>query len=139
MKKVNYMYWSILITYLLLIIGIVSYLLFFKNFISIPLCPILKYSGFYCPACGCTRATISLFHFNILDSIKHNPIVLYFFIGSTLYLIIETISHFSKHTFFEIHKKSISLFWKILIYIGLVILIFNCIITNLASRELLFF
>ena len=123
MKKIKTTYLAILITYILLLIAIVSYMLFLKNFITIPACPILKYLGFYCPACGGTRAVISLYHFHIIDSFLYNPIVIYTFITTTLYLIIETIN--------LIFKKSISLPWKILIYVGLAIFIINWIIQNI--------
>lgn len=129
MKKTNITYLTVLITYIILFIAIVSYLLFLKNFIEIPMCPVYKYLGLYCPACGGTRAVISLFNFHIIDSILYNPIVLYTLITSTFYLIIETIN--------IKFKKSISLPWKILIYIGLAILIINWIIQNLFILHIL--
>ena len=129
MKKANITYLSILITYIILFIAIVSYLLFLKNFIEIPMCPVYKYLGLYCPACGGTRAVISLFHFHIIESILYNPIVLYSILTSTLYLIIETIN--------IKFKKSISLPWKILIYIGLAILVINWITQNLFILHIL--
>lgn len=129
MKKTNITYLTVFITYIILLTAIVSYMLFLKNFIEIPMCPVYKYLGLYCPACGGTRAVISFFHFHIIDSILYNPIVLYTIITSTLYLIIETINF--------ILKKSISLPWKILIYIGLAILVINWITQNLFILHIL--
>ena len=78
MKKCNYVFISILITYILIILGGVIYFSLLKDFFPIPACPIYTHLGIYCPACGGTRAVISLFHFDLISSIMFNPIVIYF-------------------------------------------------------------
>lgn len=123
MKKNNYLFISILITYIILIIGILLYLLFLNKYISIPSCPIYTHFGLYCPACGGTRAVIALFHFDILKSLLYNPIVIYFFFISSLYIIIETIN--------IIFKKKINFPSKICLWLGVAILLINWIIKNI--------
>ena len=123
MKKNNYEYITILITYLVLMLAIVMYITFANNFITIPKCPIYTHFGLYCPACGGTRAIISLFHFNLIESIKYNPVVIYTFITTTIYLIIETINR-------VLHKNKV-VKWNIFIKIGLILLLFNWIIQNI--------
>ncbi len=123
MKEKNYIFISILTTYFILIIGIIIYLSFLNKYISIPACPIYTHFGLYCPACGGTRAVISLFHFDIIQSIKYNPIVIYFFFSTTLYIIIETINY--------IFKKKLHFSWKICLWLGITILLINCIIKNI--------
>lgn len=122
MKKQDYMYFSILATYIILIICLALYLNFLYKYMPIPGCPIYKHFGLYCPACGCTRSVIALLHFNIKLSLLLNPIIIYTFVLSTIYLIIETIN--------KIFNKNISLPWKIFVYIGLIILIICCILKN---------
>lgn len=123
MKKHNYIFISILITYILIIILGILYFSFLKNFILIPSCPIYTHLGIYCPACGGTRAVISLFHFDLISSIKFNPIVIYTIFFTTLYLITESIN--------IIFNKKINIPFKLILKIGIFILFINCIIKNL--------
>lgn len=43
----------------------------------LPACVFHKYTGYYCPGCGCTRAVINLAKGKILTSLYYNPTVLY--------------------------------------------------------------
>ena len=122
MKTKHYYFYSIFITYILFIISLILYFNFFYKYISIPECPIYKYFGFYCPACGCTRSIIALINFNFVQSFLYNPIILYSFFISSLFLIVESINIFL--------KKNINLPWKLFIYIGLAILAINCLLQN---------
>ena len=123
MKHNKYLFISILITYILVILSIVIYFSFLYNIISIPSCPIYTHFGIYCPACGGTRATIALVNFDLISSINQNPIVIYTLFFSTLYLLVE---------FFNIffHKK-INIPFKLIVYIGIFILFMNFIIKNI--------
>lgn len=123
MKERKYEYFAILITYIVLFIGIIVYLTFANKFIKIPDCPIYSHFGLYCPACGGTRAVISLFHLKLIKSFLYHPIVLYTFIVTTCYLIIETINN--------IRKTNIKIEWKKFIKIGIIILLLNWIIQNI--------
>ena len=113
MKKIDYEYISILITYLLLAIGLTF---------PIPKCPIYTHLGVFCPACGATRAVISLLKFDIKASLLYNPFVLYSFIFSSLYLLIESYN--------KILKKQVYFPSKLVLKIGIIILFLNCIIKN---------
>jgi fermentation-respiration switch protein FrsA (DUF1100 family) len=41
-----------------------------------PQCPILALTGWQCPGCGGTRATYSLFHGDVVQSLRMNPLVI---------------------------------------------------------------
>lgn len=123
MKKDNSVFISILITYILIITLVIVYFSFLQNFIQIPSCPIYTHLGFFCPACGGTRAVISLLHFDIISSILFNPIVIYTIIFSTLYLITESIN--------IIFNKKINIHAKLLLKLGVFILFANCILKNI--------
>lgn len=123
MKKYNDVFISVSTTYILIIILGILYFGFFKNFISIPVCPIYNHFGFFCPACGGTRAVISLLNFDIISSIYFNPIVIYTIVFSTLYLITELIN-------INFNKK-INIHAKLLLKIGVFILFANCILKNI--------
>ncbi len=41
-----------------------------------PPCPILALTGWQCPGCGGTRATYSLFHGDVVTSLRMNPLVI---------------------------------------------------------------
>ena len=122
MKKIDPNFIAILITYILVILLITLYFSLLKNFIAIPACPIYAHFGFYCPACGGTRAIISILNFDIFSSILYNPIVVYTFFVSTLYLITESINIY--------FNKNINLHFKLLLKIGLFILLINFIVKN---------
>ena len=122
MKKKSYAFYSILITYVLFFIFAFLYFKFLYKYISIPECPIHKYLGFFCPACGCTRALISLINLDLIQSFLYNPIILYTFFITSLFLIIEFINIFL--------NKNLTLPWKFFVYLGITILITNCILQN---------
>ena len=48
-------------------------------------CALVDLAGIYCPACGGTRALVSLLRLELFESIRYNPIVLVFAIGFVLY------------------------------------------------------
>ena len=50
-------------------------------------CGLVSSLGMYCPACGGTRALASLLRFELIESIKYNPIVLVFALGFAAYEI----------------------------------------------------
>ena len=126
MKKINYNYISILITYILVITVIILYMVILHKYIIIPGCLIYEHFGIYCPACGSTRAVIALSNLHILDSILYNPIILYTLVVSTLYLCIGTIN--------IVLKKNILIKWKFFIYVGVVLGLVNWILQNILIR-----
>ena len=122
-KKYNYFFLSILFTYILIFILIFLYFFKLKDYFSIPACPIYNYFGLFCPACGGTRAIISLLNLDLVSSILYNPIVIYSIFFTTLYLITEFIN-------INFNKK-INIPFNIILKIGIFILISNFILKNI--------
>lgn len=129
-KNFNYNFFSILITYLITIFFLIIYFVFLEKKIPIPTCPIHKYLNIYCPACGCTRAIISLLKLDIISSIYYNPIILYSIISINIYLINESVK--------KILKKGLNIPYELIIKLGLVILLVNFIVKNLFNIEMIF-
>ena len=122
-KKYNYIFLSILFTYILIFILIFLYFFKLKDYFSIPTCPIYNHLGLFCPACGGTRALISLLKLDLLSSILYNPIVVYTIFFTTLYLITE---------FLNVNfNKKISINFKPILKTGIFILFANCILKNI--------
>lgn len=125
MKKNNSVFIAILITYIIVILLVIIYFSFLKNYISIPACPIYTHLDIFCPACGGTRAIISLLNFDIISSILFNPIVIYTLFFSTLYIITES--------FNIAFNKNINIHAKLILKIGIFILFANWIIKNIVT------
>lgn len=122
-RKFNYTFIAVSITYILILLGIFIYFFYLNDYFSIPTCPIYTNLGIYCPACGGTRAVISLLHFDFLSSILFNPIVIYTLFFSTLYIITELIN--------IIFHKKLNINFNLIIKIGIIIIVVNCIIKNI--------
>ena len=77
----------------------------------------------YCPACGGTRAVSSLLRFDIIDSLRHNPIVIYIALCIVILNVFGAIS---------IMRKSYGIFRpiKAMLYVGIAILTVFCIVKN---------
>ncbi len=120
-KQDDYIYYSLLITIIILIIvGIVI-----NNYIKIPECIIYKNLHIYCPGCGCTRAFIAMLNGNLIESIYQNSTVLYTTIITLTYLVSQTISRLTKIDKIAIKYNSLFL------YSGIGMLIFNWILKNI--------
>ncbi len=77
---------------IILILTTILGILWFYNKIPF-LCPIKLYTGMYCAMCGSTRAIQLLLEFNIIDSLKMNPLAimwLYFLILGYIKLFFES-------------------------------------------------
>lgn len=59
------------------------------NFIS---CPTQSFLGLYCPSCGAQRFLHHLFHLNIKDAFRYNPLLFILF-PFVIYLIIIFVSN----------------------------------------------
>lgn len=125
MKKVlsqdDYIYYSLIITIIILIF----FGLTIGKFISPPECFIYKNFHIYCPGCGCTRAFFAMLNGDILESIKQNSAVLFTSIVTMIYLVSQTISRITK---IEKIKMRYSIIY---LYLGIGLLIFNCILKNI--------
>lgn len=84
-KNINYLFYAILLTAVVLLC---TYLILGKNLI-IPKCIFWTKFNIYCPGCGCTRAFIEMVHFNIIQSLKYNPGVVYYTLIISLYVITD--------------------------------------------------
>jgi len=120
----DYTYYSIMIMYIILIIGYLLYRYVFYNMVKIPECTTYKLFGIYCPGCGGTRAVITLFNGKFIASFLYNPIVFCFFIITAIYLISNSLARILKKDNLRIP------FYKEFGYILLFILIVNCIVKN---------
>lgn len=118
----DYAVLSIIIAVFIICILIAIYML---NPFQIPICFFISKLGIYCPACGATRAFLSLLNFDILESIYYNPIVVYSVISIFIYLILYFIFKIT-------NKKEEFLFKyaKFCLYIGIIIAILNFAIRN---------
>jgi hypothetical protein len=103
--------------------------LYFHNPIGnslFPKCIFLKFTGFYCPGCGATRATYYLLHGNILKAFSYNQLYV-LFLPFMVYLYILNLG-------IKINGKDLikvprfnSIFY---IFIGSIIIVF-CILRNI--------
>jgi hypothetical protein len=101
-----------------------------------PPCLFHTITGYYCPGCGCTRAVKCLYTGQIIQSFKYNPIVLYFvilyfiFMGShTIEILIKKNKRIAQsNPLTKIHGIH---FRPIYVYIGLAIILIQCIIKNI--------
>ena len=120
----DYIYYSLIIASVLLILLVIVYNAFFSH-IHISSCYIYDNFHIYCPGCGCTRAFISLINCDIKSSFYYNPTILYTVIILFIYLFTQTIDRLFKQ---ERHIMPYSNFY---LYTGLGILLLNCIIRNI--------
>ena len=123
----DYIYISLLIAIIILIIAYIIYVLIGKP--PIFNCLIYEKYGIYCPGCGCTRAFISLIHGKLITSIYYNPTVLYTVIVLGIYIFSNTIAKIFKIE----NLKFIMKYNPIYIYIGIFILLGTCIIKNIVK------
>lgn len=72
-----YIYIAVGITGLLLTAGCLAYKFYLKDYIMLPECWIHRITGIYCPACGGTRAVLSLFEGRVVESLLFHPAVIY--------------------------------------------------------------
>lgn len=119
----DYIYISLMIACVLFASLFLVYHYFFSN-IPISSCFIYENFGIYCPGCGCTRAFEALLHLDILTSVYYNPAVLYFAFIIFIYIVSQTLDRLLKH------KNFFMSFSNVYLYIGIGILIINCIVRN---------
>ena len=118
----DYIAFSIIIA-VLIVFALVG--LFRLGLFSIPACVFFTKFGFYCPACGGTRAFICLLHGDLFESFSCNPIV--------IFSAIALIGYFGIYTVLKIkgmNDKFLSKYCRISFFAFIFILIVNFIVRN---------
>lgn len=118
------LYWMLVGT---LLAGILMYLTMRYTgwTIRLPMCAMLRFTGYYCPGCGGTRAFVSLIHGRIKDSLYFHPIVPYGAGIGLWYVISHTIEYVSGGRW-----KMGMRYRDIYLYIAIAVLLLNWIIKN---------
>ena len=80
-------------------------------------CVFKSISGFPCPGCGGTRALVSLFRGNVVDSFFYNPSVIYAFLA---YIHFWFCMYINKHS--NIKKISIKVELYAYIFVGIILI-----------------
>ena len=124
LTKDDYMYYSFLGTIILFFIAVMVYKNWLYRYIAIPGCVFYLDLGFYCPACGMTRAFLDIINMDFLKSIYHNPAVIYIVGYVFFYMVTGTICKILK-------RKPIMKYSDFYLYIGIIILLINWIIRNI--------
>ena len=88
-------------------------------------CLFNRYTGLYCPACGGTRAFDQMIHGHLIQSLKYNPVVIYFFGLFSWFMISWYVQKLSRNRI-RIGMK----FKTVYVYIGLIILMVSWLIKN---------
>jgi len=83
-------------------------------------------TGLYCLSCGGTRAFGALLKGKLIQSVRYNPVVLYVFVCYVWFMASWYIQKLSKNRILCGMK-----FRVIYVYLGLVILIVQCIVKNI--------
>lgn len=116
---------SVVISFVLTTALILFYIFKKHGFMARP-CFLYNHFNIFCPACGCTRAIIALFQFNIIKSLQYNPIVLYLGIAFYGYMVFDIFVLLKK-----INEKKLMMIRRILIGIGVTISLFFTIWQNI--------
>lgn len=101
----------------------------------IPPCALYSLTGYYCPGCGGTRALICLLQGKIITSFLYHPIVPYAGLPGMWLIISHTLYYIQIKIKSPVITRPLTI-KPIFIYIGIVILLLQCIVKN---AMLLFF
>lgn len=86
-------------------------------------CIFKNLTGFPCPACGSTRATVALLHGNFLESIQINPLAILtnvLIVASVIWMLIDLVR--KKQSYFFFMKKKWNWNWKITMFLILTLI-----------------
>ena len=89
-------------------------------------CLFNEMTGYVCPACGGTRAFNAMIHGHLIQSVKLNAVVVYFFLLYGYFMISWYIQKISKNKF-----RVGMPYRNVYVYGGLVLLFLQCTIKNM--------
>lgn len=126
-KEEKTLYWiGIAILFVTIILVILVKVLDIHLSEFLPGCLLLRFTGFYCPGCGGTRAVAALFQGRFVRSFFYHPLVMYVAAVGGWYLISHTIELISKG------KYSIGMRYRdIYLYVAVALILLNWIVKNL--------
>ncbi len=126
-KEEKTLYWiGIAILFVTIVLVILVKVLDIHLSEFLPGCLLLRFTGFYCPGCGGTRAVIALFQGQFVKSFFYHPLVIYVAAVGGWYLISHTIELISKG------KYSIGMRYRdIYLYLAAALILINWIVKNL--------
>lgn len=90
-------------------------------------CTIYRFTGWYCPGCGGTRALRSLVHGHLLESLLYHPAVLYLAGWTVIFLGWQGIHYLSRGKVCSFHYRN----WHL--WIAVALFVSNFIIKNAAQ------
>lgn len=95
---------------------------------ALPPCLFHKWTGYYCPGCGGTRAVKALLRGDVIRSFFYHPVVLYGAVLYSWYMISHTIEYLSKGKF------RISMpYREVYLYIAVVVILVQCVLKNVVK------
>lgn len=89
-------------------------------------CIFNRLTGFCCPSCGGTRAFNAMLHGHFLQSLRYHPIVLYFSVIFTWFMVSWYIEKLSRG-----HIRIGMKYRDIYVFVGIALLVLNFIIKNI--------
>ena len=117
------LYPALLIGCALVAAGVLIYVRWFSH-IPVAGCWVYEELHLYCPGCGCTRAFAALLQGDVLRSLRYNPGVAYFALGTVVYLLTQTVQRL---TGWRCGVR----FRPIYLHLGFGILVGNALVWNL--------
>lgn len=92
-------------------------------------CMLHLLTGYYCPGCGGTRALAYFFSGHLLKSVYYDPFVPYILITGGWFMISQSIHRLIKSSHQHFRPMTIR---PVYIYVGVAILLIQCLVKNLA-------
>jgi len=92
---------------------------------ALPPCLFHKWTGYYCPGCGGTRAVKALLRGDVISSFFYHPVVLYGAVLYSWYMISHTIQYLSKN------RLRIGMpYTEKYLYVAVIIILVQCVFKN---------
>lgn len=92
--------------FLIIILAPLYYLDIFIPSKYLPPCFFHAVTGLSCPGCGSTRAVTALFNGHFIESLKFNPIIIYFFIIYIPFMLTNTVARIRNYIYKKQHSEN---------------------------------